>query len=409
MTRTTTARDSDGPAKVVLWAGSFEYAGTQRFLVELLKRIDRSVLSPIVFSTRADGELLPVVEGLGVPVHEFGTGTSPFSPATASGLWRASRFLRRERVQVLCCMLGVTTLFGPFVGRMAGVPVVVNAQRNQGYWLGKGLRSCVFGYVSRRVVDGILVNSSAARDELTGRFGVRDSLIHDTGGGVDVGSISGADCPEALRREFGLEGARVVGSVGKLSRVKDHRTFLRAAAAVASRRDDVIFLLVGDGPLRGELEEFAAELGLTDRVRFTGERRDVPSLLKLMDVFVLSSTSEGLPNAVMEAMASSLPVVATDVGGVSQLVVDGESGRLAGPGDADGIARAVAEILDDPRLASRMGSAGFERVRSDYDIDSSVKGFEGALMALLRGAGRSAGGARGRVGPGADSVGSAQR
>jgi hypothetical protein len=375
------------PVKVVFWAGSFEFAGTQRFLVELLTRMDRDVFSPIVFSTRPEGELLPVIEELGVPVHEFGTGRRLLSPDTLTGLWSAARFLRRERVQVLCCMLGITTLFGPFVGRMAGVPVVLNAQRNMGYWLAGGHRKRVYGYVSRRVVDGILVNSSAARDELTGTFRVRENLIHETRGGVDVGAISRAEPSEAIRTELGLEGKRVVCCVGKLSRVKDHATFVRAAATVASGRDDVAFLIVGDGPLRAELEGQVRELKMADRVRFAGERRDVPAILKLVDVFVLTSTSEGLPNVIMEAMAASVPVVATDVGGVPELVVDGESGLLVRPGDADGVAGAVAGLLDDPARAAQLGHTGFDRVRANYDIEHAVRGFEKILIGLVRRAG----------------------
>lgn len=375
--------DSAAPARVVFWAGSFERAGTQRFLVELLRRLDRRAFAPVVFSTRADGELLPVIESLGVSVHEFGTGRTILSPATFSGLWGAARFLRRERVDVLCCMLGITTLFGPFVGRMAGVPVVVNAQRNLGYWLRGRLKESVYGYVSRRMVDGILVNNTAARDELSTRFRVPPERVHETHGGVDVRSISDAVPAESVRRELGLEGARVVVCVGKLSRVKNHGLFLRAAALVAEGREDVVFLIVGDGPLRGELSTLAGRLGLSGRVRLAGRREDVPALLKLTDVFVMPSSSEGLPNAVMEAMAAGLPVVATRVGGIPELITDGESGRLVAPGDAEAMARAVGELLDDRDLAERMGRAGLETVREGYDIESAVGRFEDVLRELL--------------------------
>lgn len=379
-------KDRKRPAKVVFWAGSFELAGTQRFLVELLRRIDRKAFEPILFSTRADGELLPVIEGLGVPVHEFGTGRSAMSPATLSGLYRAVRFLRRERVDALCCMLGITTLFGPFVGRAAGVPVVVNSQRNMGYWLRGSARGKVYGYVSRRVVDGILVNSAAAKEELRGRFGVPPGRVHDLGAGIDVDRMAAGQPDEGLRRELRLDGLRVIGCVAKLSRVKNHALLLRAVARVSQVRHDVVLMLVGDGALRGELEELAAWLGLSGRVLFLGERTDVPSLLKLMDVFVLSSTSEGLPNAVMEAMAAGVPIVATRVGGVPELVTDGVTGLLVPPQNEESMARALAELLDDPGAASRMGRAGQEKVRRECNIDTSVRVFEEVMMLLLEGA-----------------------
>jgi len=373
----------DRPARIVFWAGSFELAGTQRFLVELLRRMDRRKFEPVVFSTRPEGELLPAIRAMDVPVHEFGTGRYLLAPATLKGLSGAASFLRREQVDVLCCMLGITTLFGPFVGRAARVPVVVNSQRNMGYWLRGGSRGWMYGYVSRRMVDGIIVNSSAAAGELRERFGVPAGRVHDIGAGIDVDGIGAAEPSEDMRRSLGLEGLRVVGCVAKLSRVKNHALFLRAAARVSAGRHDVVFLIVGDGALRGELEELAGWLNLSGRVFFLGERADVPAILKLMDVFVLPSTSEGLPNALMEAMAAGVPVVATNVGGVPELVTNGVTGRLVGPQDEQGMERAIAELLDDPGKASEMGRAGHDRVRRDYDISVSVQAFEDVMSSLL--------------------------
>ncbi|MBD3347910.1 MAG: glycosyltransferase [Candidatus Eisenbacteria bacterium] len=381
-------RAAGRPARVVFWAGSFELAGTQRFLLSLLRGLDRSVYEPIVFSTKPEGELLPEIESLGASVHEFGTGRSPLSPRTIGGLWRAGRFLRRERVDALCCMLGITTLFGPLVGRAAGVPVVVNSQRNMGYWLRGRSRRWLYGFVSRRIVDAVLVNSRAAGEELVGRFGVDAGKVHEIPAGVDVAAFESARRDEELRRELGLENVRVVGAVGKLSRVKNHALFLRAAARVVGSRKDVAFLIVGDGPLRKDLEELAGWLGLTRRALFLGDRRDVPELLKLMDVFVMPSMSEGLPNAVMEAMAAGLPVVATDVGGVSELVVDGRTGRLVAPDDENELAEAVTSLLEAPGRAAEMGAAGHERVKAGYDVGASVVRFEDVLGGLLLAAGR---------------------
>ncbi len=389
MTSAPERGENGRPAKIVFWAGSFELAGTQRFLVELLRRIDRKAFEPIVFSTKPEGELLSVIEGMGVPVHEFGTGRYVLSPATLSGLSRAAWFMRRERVDALCCMLGITTLFGPFVGRAAGVPVVVNSQRNMGYWLKSGGRGRMYGYVSRRIVDGILVNSAAAVDELEERFGVSRRRVHDIGAGIDVDGIAAAKPNEDVRGSLRLRGLRVVGCVAKLSRVKNHALFLRAAARVSAGRHDVVFLIVGDGPLRGELEELAGWLRIAKRTFFLGERSDVPSLLKLMDAFVLPSTSEGMPNALMEAMAAGVPVIATNVGGVPELVVDGETGRLVSPQDEREMADVLGEVLDDRESASALGRAGHERVRRDYDIGASVRAFEEVMTSLI---GRARGG-----------------
>ena len=380
------------PAKLVLWAGSFEPAGTQRFLLELLRRMDRKRFAPIVFSTLAQGELLPEVEALGVPVHEFGTGRRVLSPRTVGDLSRAAAFLRRERVDVLSCMLGVTTLVGPFVGRAAGVPVVVNNQRNLSYWLRGGARESVYGFVSRRVVDAVIVNSAAAARELSERFRVPESKIENIGVGTDLERIARATPAEDLKRELGLGESKVVGVVAKLSPVKGHGHFLEAAALISKAHGDVRFLIVGDGSERTRLEREAGELGLSGKVHFIGVRDDVPAVLKLMDVLVLSSLSEGSPNVVLEGMAAGVPVVAMRVGGVPEVVEDGVSGFLVDTGDAPGLSNAVLRLLNDADRAREMGKKSRAIAVENYDINRVVARVEDVFSSLLERAGRPAGG-----------------
>jgi glycosyltransferase involved in cell wall biosynthesis len=376
-------RDDDAPVRVAFWAGSFERAGTQQFLLELLKRIDRTRFDPVVMSTLRTGELLSDIESLGIDVHEFGTGRTLVSPATISGLLRAVRFLRRERVDVLNCMLGLITLMGPFVGRLAGVPVVLNNQRNLSYWLHGRFREAVYRFVNRRLVDAVLVNSAAAERELLERFGVPASKVESVGTGVDLRRIADARVGEELTRELQIAGRTVVGIVAKLSPVKGHEHFLRAAAGIAKAHDDVAFLVVGDGPRRQMLTEMAKELEIEDAVVFAGARDDVPSLLKLMDVFVLSSLSEGSPNAVLEAMAAGLPVIATDVGGLPDIVIDGESGILVPPGDWEALEKAITELLADPERAAAMGRMGLANAADKHDIEKVVRRVEGIMDRLL--------------------------
>lgn len=381
-----------GPARLVMWAGSFEAAGTQRFLLEFLRRVDRSKLEPVLFSTAVRGELLPEIRSLGVAVHEFGTGRHVWSPRTVTDLTRAAAFLRREQTDILDCMLGITTLVGPFVGRAAGVPVVVNNQRNLSYWLSGGVKERVYGFVSRRLVDAVLVNSEAAIRELVERFAVPESKIMHVGVGTDLSRAAEAAPNEALVSELGLGGRRVVGIVGKLSQVKGHRLFLKAAALISQTRADVAFLVVGDGPDREALEAESEALGLSSRVRFAGARGDVPSLLKTMDVLVVSSFSEGSPNVVLEGMGAGVPLVATRVGGIPEIVEDGRSGLLVEPGDARALSEAVLALLNEPERARSMGRRGRELAVERFDIDAVVRRTEDVLLGLLERARSGAGG-----------------
>jgi glycosyltransferase involved in cell wall biosynthesis len=176
-------------------------------------------------------------------------------------------------------------------------------------------------------------------------------------------------------------------AVGRLRPPKDFETLLRALALLPADAFDAA--IVGDGPQRAELEALRTQLGLEDRVRLEGDRRDVPAVLADADAFVLSSRSEGLPVSVLEAMAAGLPVVASAVGGVGELVVDGETGMLVPPADAEALAAALATIVADPALRRRLGEAGHGRAEELFDLEAFRRAHVALYARELERAGRS--------------------
>ena len=198
---------------------------------------------------------------------------------------------------------------------------------------------------------------------------------------------------QSLVAELGLPtGSRIIGTVGRLQPVKDHALLLRAFAKVRVQVPEAALVIVGDGPLRAALEAQAEQAGLSDAVRFMGDRHDVPRLLTGMEVFALTSTSEGYSVALLEACASSLPIVATDVGGNREIVRHGINGRLVPSGDTAAIATALIALLRGGEQAAAMGRAGYawaqaeasfrtmaERYHGLYDVSSDLSS---AVMAL---------------------------
>ncbi len=166
---------------------------------------------------------------------------------------------------------------------------------------------------------------------------------------------------------------RLVAQVGRLAPQKDYPTFLAAAARVAAQVPDVDFLVVGEGELRGELEATATRLGLAGRVRFLGLRHDVPALLGAVDVLALTSLYEGLPNVVIEAMATGAVAVATDVGGCRELLAPGETGFVVPPGDVEAVAAAVLAVLRAPETARRVAAAARRRIEAEFGLDAMVQ------------------------------------
>ena len=201
--------------------------------------------------------------------------------------------------------------------------------------------------------------------------------------GVDTARFAPRDRARA-RAALGLDAERhVVGTAGRLNAQKGHTYLLQAAERLAERRADIEWVIAGDGEVRARLEAEARLRGLERHVRFLGHRSDVPEILAALDVFVLSSNFEGMCFAVAEALAVEVPVVATDVGGVSQSVVDGETGLLVPPRDPAALADAIERLVDDGYEATRLGRAGRRRVEELYDLSEMATATERLYARVL--------------------------
>jgi len=191
------------------------------------------------------------------------------------------------------------------------------------------------------------------------------------------------DALSVLKQTLGLSGGPVVGSVGRLSRVKGYHDLVAAFPAVLSRHPQAHLLIVGDGGEREELESLAARCGISENTVFTGFQSDVAPYFSLLDIFVLPSTwQEPFGLVLIEAMAAYLPVVATSVGGVPEIVLDGETGLLVKPNRPDELAAAVNTLLDDSHRAAYMGRAGRGRAENLFNINLMVRKFEDALRSM---------------------------
>lgn len=186
----------------------------------------------------------------------------------------------------------------------------------------------------------------------------------------------------AMRAELGVtEGTRMIGTAGRLEDVKNQAMLLRAAAPLLDAGTQLV--LVGDGPRRAPLCALAQELGRVDQVRMLGLRSDVPRVLSALDIFVLSSHTEGLPLVLLEAMATGLPVVSTAVGGIAGVVEDGQTGLLVAEGDEQRLRECMAELLRDPARARQMGELGRTRALARYCLDQMVAQYESVYRGHL--------------------------
>jgi glycosyltransferase involved in cell wall biosynthesis len=235
----------------------------------------------------------------------------------------------------------------------------------------------------RRGADGYIAISRQVRDVLVAG-GVRAECIEIAPSGIDLAKFSGRRDPALVRAEFGLDAnTRVVGNIAALAPHKSQADLLRAAARVLAERDDVRFMIVGEGALRPELEALAEKLDIAARVVFTGFRQDALDLLGMFDLFVMSSYLEGLGTSIMDAQADGIPVVATRTGGIPEIVEDGVSGLLVPPRSPELLAAAIQRMLEDGSLRRACVTGGRERAPG-YDFHETVYKTLGAYRRLCK-------------------------
>jgi glycosyltransferase involved in cell wall biosynthesis len=230
-----------------------------------------------------------------------------------------------------------------------------------------------YGWTAR-FADRVIAVSEDVRSFHAAHTGIPEEKLVTIENGVDIGRFAGLQSAgSAVRKELGFDhAALVIGVVGRLTPPKDHSTFLKAAALILQKAPQTRFLIVGDGPLRKDLELQAQRLGLGKPLVFAGLRTDIPAVLAALDVLVFSSLWEGLPVALLEGMAAARPVVATAVGGIPEVVAPDKSAFLVPPGDAVALSQACLRLASDPATRRSMGQAGLERVAALYGIDAMI-------------------------------------
>jgi glycosyltransferase involved in cell wall biosynthesis len=293
------------------------------------------------------------------------------------------RLMRKDIPHIVHTHLFKSDFHGRLAARIAGVPVVVSTLHSIDRWAQTRLLGNLYGWTSH-FTDRIIAISDDVKNFHMANTAVDESKFVTIENGVDVQRFARQrSSRQEIQKEFSLnDSTPVFGIIGRLTPPKDHIVFLQAAALILQRVPLARFLIVGDGPLRNDLESHAKEMGIQNSVIFTGFRRDIPALLAALDVLVISSLWEGIPVTLLEGMASALPVVATKVGSIPEVVTE-ETAILVPPSDPSSIAQACLKLANDPDLRVHMGQAGLKRVSASYSIDAMVDRTAGLYAELL--------------------------
>ncbi len=348
----------------------FDTGGAERVLLQTVQRLDPTLFESLIVSLRNRGPLSAEAERSGVETIHLGTGRRP-GPAT---LWRLARIFRHRRVAIVHAYLYDASIASRLAGRWAKVPVVLTSTRappdylpRSAWWLDR---------LTARWCQRIIAVSKDTADVITRVEGITRQKIVVIPNGVDLHRFAPRDLREA-RTHWGIEeGMFVVASIGRLSHEKGHRYLLQALAAARSAIPSIVCLIAGDGPLRYTIETHVRTLGLEGVCRFLGDVPAVETVLAAADVAVLPSVFEGMPNVVLEAMAMGCPVIATAVGGSSELVRDGETGFLVPEADAAALADALLELARSPERCSGMRARSREIAKACHGIEHMIHSIE---------------------------------
>jgi glycosyltransferase involved in cell wall biosynthesis len=294
-------------------------------------------------------------------IAEFPPGGSLFGWHSLQARAALARYLKTQRVTLAHSFDFYSNLMMIPAARMAGVPVVVGSLRNLGNLI-SGRRFAALKMVLR-LSDHVMCNSGAAAQRL------RDAGFPERKLSVLPNALPEEVFAETVPALPGQSGVVRIGMIARMNHaVKNHPCFLRVASRLAPKFPQAEFVLVGDGPLRGEVESLAGSLGIAQRVSFMGERRDIPAVLASLDVSVQISRSESLSNVILESMAAGVPVVATNVGGTPEVVREGETGFLVPPDDDNALCSALEKLLGQPELRRRVGNHARLYARENFSL-----------------------------------------
>jgi glycosyltransferase involved in cell wall biosynthesis len=364
--------------KVIHLITELDRGGAQMALYRLLAHSDRQQYAPHVLCLyNGDKVVAQQIRQHGIPVTDLGM-TAQWR---LDALWRLYRVLRQERPFLLHTWMFHANIPGRILGRLAGVPVIISSERTMGQ---EGRFRRQLNRLTGNLPDNIICVSQQVADFAANEIGLPHARLTVIRNGIDITQFNNLPDQPTARAEFGLPvQAKIMAAIGRPRPVKGFGDLLGAFAQIAAAYPDLHLVFVGDGPEKRPLQTAAQQLPCANRVLFLGDQQEITRLLAGVDMLVLPSLWEGLPNVVLEAMAAGLPVVATAVGGTPELITPNETGLLVPPRDPFALAHALVQLLDDAELAQRMGENGRQRVAEQFAIERMVEQTEALYNRLL--------------------------
>lgn len=378
--KTLLDRDKRKP-KIWYFLPELRLGGTEKHVIRLASGLRRRGYETGIALIFREGILSEEARHEGIPLVSFETGN----------MWNLKTFfqifnwLHSNPMDILHTYLFGFHLFVGLPARLSGVPILLSSRRGRavGHWEKRRHR-----WVEK--LGNFFVDQVTCCSEESQRWVLRHEhlppekvrVIHN---GIDLKDLAARAHPSMIRQEWRIpKEAFLVGTVANFSPEKGYSYLLEAAELILKKKSNTWFLFVGSGPLEAEIKKRVQGMEGGKRIIFTGSRHDIPDLIGAMDVFVLASVIEGFPNVLLEAMGMAEPVVATEVGGIPELIDPGETGLLVPPKDGRALSEAVLSLLEDRNKAYQMGLRAQQKIRRDFTQEKMLDQYEAFYLSLLR-------------------------
>jgi glycosyltransferase involved in cell wall biosynthesis len=371
------------PLRIAYIPPSLKPGGAEKQMLALAERLPRDRFQVDFVAVAGSGEYDDRARAAGLRIHSLGPPGSPDSSTVrrlARRINKTARYIsiaRASRYDVVDAWLYPSDVLVALLRHVTRTPVIVAGRRNLGdFYAPWGPLDRATSALAKRLTDVVVANSAAVGADTVERQHLDPAKLRIIRNGVELIEPLAPDERARRRAEIGVtDDELLIGCVANYRPVKRLDLLIDAFAVVASTQDNVRLLLVGEGDMRPEMERQIRELGLEGRIRLHGMALDPAPLYGMFDMVVQSSRSEGLPNALLEAAAAGLPIVATDAGGTGEIVIDGLTGLLIPPGDMGVLASALGRVASDQELRARLGAAAREHAATTFGMDRFVAEF----------------------------------
>ena len=366
--------------KVLHIISKLPIGGVENQLLLVLKNYDREKFQPFVCSLSEKGEIGQEIEKIGIKVFALNKLKHTFDYSIIKDI---CDIIKRERIQIVRTHQYHANFYGRIAAKKSKVPCIVASVHNV-YTRDKKLHRRIINRFLARFTDKIIAVSEEVKMDILKYDRISEDKVQVIYNGVDLNAFNESFDKEQIKSKLGINpNVPVIGTVGRLTEQKGHIYLLQAILKLKHKFPDIKVLIVGDGPLMDELKSYTSSSGLSNNVIFTGFRRDIPALLSIMDIFVFPSLWEGLPNALIEAMASGKAIIASNLPQIKEVLVSDGLGILVPPKDSDSISQSINFLLKNEKIVKKMGNLAKNMACTRFNIENTVKIYEKMFEKIL--------------------------